>query len=1170
MSGVNGNDIYTRALGMAFNTVTCQTDINTPASYLGTQLATLEALCPGAGRFGTIRDLAVADVDGDNQDEILAASENGYLYALNAENGSLRWAYNFYYPVNRVIAANVDTDPQLEVLVSVADGFLYALEQQSFAKPQSAWDGPSPVVNDDADVQVSQACYTGHWRATNDPFLGQPAGYRVALRDEGGALMTDGYLDVAHTPGATVMGVTLCANDPNPQRRLVTNLIPGRRYFLEVISYKGANASGPTFTDSILVANFGSLEGSTKAVTPETTTPGGTLTWQVVVRNSTAAASEAQVFDPIPMNTTYVPGSASATFGSVSYNAGQNRVEWSGNLAAGQAATITFQTQVASGFSGGLIQNTAQIVNLSSGLIIQRSAAASVGASNLSSAVKEVSKGQALLGDVLTYTLRVTNTGTLTASGVLVNDPLPAGVSYVAGSLSATGGSGSAAYSNVLNRVTWNGSLGPGQVLEVRFRVQVNVANGVVDNCARFTDVVNGTFERCARTVVGSGGPSLVGSAKTSDRAVYSTTDTIVYTVTLANSGTQAATVQMRDDMPAGVTVQTAGALPSVGTLSYTSNRVTWSGSLAPGDVLQVRIVGNLNRSDGVMVNRAVVTDVTSARVYTLTREVVVGTAPSLNLEKYAEPASVDVGEEITYVLRLENTGNSVATGAVLTDALPSGTSYVAGSAAANVGSVSYNGLAQRLEWSGPVYITGPTYITWRVKVEAGAEVGAPVVNVASSYDGVSDYDTDVALTAVNVPAGKALIRAYVYLGPSGATPMSGVQVSAAGLATATANTNASGYANLLVDALATPTNYAVFQIVPSGYVNLTPNPVGVVGVTSGGVYEVVFRNAAQAPAGYGWVRGVVFNDANGDGLRNIFSEVGLANVMVSASDGQSMATNGDGSYYFLLPAGGRTLTQTNLVGWVSTTPDVVALTVASQGAHEVNFGDWQCLPGSPLCDPVPDGYARIYGYVYRDADATLNAPDGLKGVDDQGLALVEVWGDLGVYTDTTDASGLYFFDVPVGLVEVSLPNPPAGTLMLTPQSVGVSAPEGGYVRVDFGVISSTVCGSGFGVVNGYVYSDTLTNGQFLIGVDGPTLTQAAVTLGSQTQHTNWMYAFACVPTGSQTVASTNPAGYTNTTPNSVAATVSDGQATTVNFGKAFQNVPIALKYAYVPIVMKP
>ncbi|MDW8215631.1 MAG: hypothetical protein RMJ55_18925, partial [Roseiflexaceae bacterium] len=39
--------------------------------------------------------------------------------------------------------------------------------------------------------------------------------------------------------------------------------------------------------------------------------------------------------------------------------------------------------------------------------------------------------------------------------------------------------------------------------------------------------------------------------------------------------------------------------------------------------------------------------------------------------------------------------------------------------------------------------------------------------------------------------------------------------------------------------------------------------------------------------------------------------------------------------------AGARTLTQTNLPGWVSSTPDVVALTVASQGAHQVDFGDW-------------------------------------------------------------------------------------------------------------------------------------------------------------------------------------------------------------------------------------
>jgi len=505
----------------------------------------------------------------------------------------------------------------------------------------------------------------------------------------------------------------------------------------------------------------------------------------------------------------------------------------------------------------------------------------------------------------------------------------------------------------------------------------------------------------------------------------------------------------------------------------------------------------------------------------------------------------------------------------VLTDPLPLGTSYVPGSAAANFGAVSYNATAQRLEWSGPIHLTQTTVITWRVKVVANALPGSLIVNRAYAYDGLSDYDEMAAVTAVNIPAGKALIRGYVYSG-TGTTPLPGVLLSAAGLVTVSGSTDANGYVALLVDAAATAVNYTVYEVVPAGYVNLTPNPVGVPGVVEGGVYDVVFRNALQAPVGSGWVRGVVFNDVNGDGLRNIFSEVGLVGVTVAASDGQSMQTLGDGSYFFLLPAGARVITQTNLAGWVSTTPDVVPVTVASQGAHEVNFGDQQCQ-GLPICDPPQPGYAWLYGYIYRDADAVLNAPDGLKTAADEALASVDAWASIGTFTgsDGTDASGFYYLEVPAGSGQVTY-TLPAGYIALTPPLVSVNAPDGGRVRVDFGVISATQCATGTGVVNGFVYSDTLQDGQFVLGVDGPTLGDATVGYGVQTQQTNWMYAFVCVPAGSGTVTSTNPAGYTNTTPNSVSVTVPDGGSVSANFGKAFQQIPLALRYAYLPIVVRP
>jgi uncharacterized repeat protein (TIGR01451 family) len=1112
MSGINGSDIYTRGLGVAFNTVTCESFTNIPASYVGTQVPALEALCPGAARFANLNDLVAADIDNDNKDEILASSDNGYLYALNAENGSLLWAYNFYYPVGAVRVANLDADPQLEILVSVGDGFLYALDQQSFAKPQSAWDGPSAIVNDDIDVQTSRLCYSGHWRATSDPILGQPDGYRIALRDEGGSLMTNGYLVVTHTVGASVMGATLCVNDPNPQRALVSPLTPGRRYFLEVISYKGANSSGPTFTDMVRIAETGNLELSSKAVTPAATTPGGVITWTIVVRNTGVAPALAEVIDPIPLNTGYVAGSAAASFGPPPvYDAGNNRITWQSGtpLAVGQAVTITFETQVNGSFVSGLIRNQAEVVDMDTGLRTRVEAVASVGASNLSSAQKTVNLGQAFLNDTLIYTIRVTNTGTLTATGTLVEDPLPGGVVYQAGSVSSSGGSGAASYDALGNRVLWTGSLGPGQSVTVTFAAKVNIANGVIDNCATIRDIQNGSFQRCARTVAGAGGPSLVGSLKTSDRLAYAPSDQITYTIVLVNNGTQnAPNVVLRDPLPAGISAFFASA--TAGTVSFSSSLVQWSGAIPAGGTVNITIRGNLSAPDGVLKNTAVVTDVTTNRVYTLTREVLVGNAPLINAEKFAEPPGVQVGDEITYVMRLENAGNAIATSAVLSDPLPVGTSYVPGSAAANLGAVSYNASAQRLEWSGPIHLTQTTVITWRVKVQAGALPGSLVVNRALAYDGVSDYDEMAATTAVGIPAGKALIRGYVYSG-TGTTPLPGVLLSAAGLVTVSRNTDASGYAPLLVDAQVTPTNYAVYQVVPAGYVNLTPNPVGVPGVVEGGVYDVVFRNALAAPPGFGWVRGVVFNDVNGDGLRNIFSEVGLAGVTVAASDGQSMQTLADGSYFFLLPAGARTVTQTNLTGWVSTTPDVVTLNVASQGAHEVNFGDQLCQ-GLPICDPPQPGYAWLYGYIYRDVDAVLNAPDGLKSAADDALASVDAWASIGTFTgsDDTDASGFYYLEVPAGSGQVTY-TLPAGYIALTPPLVPVNAPDGGRVRVDFGVISATQCASNTGVVNGFVYSDTFQNGQFILGVDGPTLGDATVGYGGQTQQTNWMYAFVCV-----------------------------------------------------------
>ncbi len=159
-------------------------------------------------------------------------------------------------------------------------------------------------------------------------------------------------------------------------------------------------------------------------------------------------------------------------------------------------------------------------------------------------------------------------------------------------------------------------------------------------------------------------------------------------------------------------------------------------------------------------------------------------------------------------------------------------------------------------------------------------------------------------------------------------------------------------------------------------------------------------------------------------------------------------------------------------------------------------------------------------------------------------------------------------------LVEVSV-TVPSGYQLLTPSPLGMELQAGQTRRLDFALVSDSdipsLCGSGsYGIVSGYVYSDTLSDGQFVIGIDQPTLTPAVVSVGSQTQSTNWAYGFTCVPSGSAVVTSTNPSGYTNTTPNTVTVNVpASGTVDAVNFGKAFESAPVNLYRVFVPIVRR-
>lgn len=150
-------------------------------------------------------------------------------------------------------------------------------------------------------------------------------------------------------------------------------------------------------------------------------------------------------------------------------------------------------------------------------------------------------------------------------------------------------------------------------------------------------------------------------------------------------------------------------------------------------------------------------------------------------------------------------------------------------------------------------------------------------------------------------------------------------------------------------------------------------------------VVLLAFGLAPVGAAGTGSISGVVFFDADGNGIRTA-GESGLAGVKVQAVDAKTQGrtyssiviTGSNGAYSFeALAAGSYVVIETDLPGYVSTTPASRAVAVRSGAVTGVDFGD--CLP------------ITLAGIIFED----LNG-DGEQGLADPGVAnaRVEVFAD--------------------------------------------------------------------------------------------------------------------------------------------------------------------------------
>ena len=404
------------------------------------------------------------------------------------------------------------------------------------------------------------------------------------------------------------------------------------------------------------------------------------LTYTISVTNfGPSSASGVVVTDALPAGVTF----ASASGGGVN-NSGI--VNWSlGVLAAGQASNFTVTVTAP---ASGTLTNMANVnsptgdPNLTNNLTPPVITSVTPLADLI---IAKIAPATVLATSNLVYTISVTNFGPSSASSVVVTDTLPAGVTFVSAS-----GSGA----NNAGLVNWSlGALAAGQSSNLTVTV-IAPASGTLTNIASVgsptgdTNILNNTTPPVITAVIPVADVAIGKLAAASVLAVSNLT----YTISVTNFGPSAASsVVVTDALPTGVTFVGAsgGGINNAGV-------VNWNlGTFAAGQASNVTVTITAPAS-GTLTNIATVNSPTGDPVPTnnVTPPVIttVTLLADLIIAKTG-PANVNAASSFTYNISVTNLGPSAAGSVVVTDALPSGVSFVSasGNGANNSGIVSWN-----------------------------------------------------------------------------------------------------------------------------------------------------------------------------------------------------------------------------------------------------------------------------------------------------------------------------------------------------------------------------------------------------------------------------------------------------------------------------------------------
>ncbi|MGN4721075.1 cell surface protein [Bacillus cereus group sp. MYBK15-3] len=430
---------------------------------------------------------------------------------------------------------------------------------------------------------------------------------------------------------------------------------------------------------------------------------GDTITYTVSIQNNgNTNATNVNFSDPVPTGTTFVENSF-AVNGSTIPGANPNNGVNIGTVSAGSSLTVTFQVIVTSTPPSNPITNVASIqyafiVDPASppvtGTINSNSASTQINNATVTT-VLQANRSIVSIGDVITYTASLTNTGNFPANSVLLINGVPEGALFVPNSVTLNGISLPDASPTLGIPV---GIIAPGDSATITFQFLASSIppQGAIINQAltSYTYIVDPsqppvTATSSSNTVNTAVVDASLSVIKSTDSLVQSTDGTITYTVVVQNNGnTTANTVTLTDLVPEGTafipnsvtinSVSVPGANPNVGIPLNSiapSENVTVTFQVIVQSIPSVNPISNTARIDYTFIADPtapiISRTITSNPAFTQ-----ISDATILSLKAVNAPQAT-TGDILTYTITLENTGNIPAANLIFSDTIPQDTTFV-------------------------------------------------------------------------------------------------------------------------------------------------------------------------------------------------------------------------------------------------------------------------------------------------------------------------------------------------------------------------------------------------------------------------------------------------------------------------------------------------------------